>query len=135
MLTPVVKSWPSEHCLEANKWAIQVLGGYGYTRDYPLERLYRDNRLNHIHEGTFGIQGMDLVGRKVVGDKSRAMSRFIGMMRDTANAAIGFDAIEAEAARFGEYLGLLSSVIAIMGAINEEPWAKPEREREHCRNG
>jgi hypothetical protein len=131
----VVKSWPSEHCLEANKWAIQVLGGYGYTRDYPLERLYRDNRLNHIHEGTFGIQGMDLVGRKVVGDKSRAMSRFIGMMRDTANAAIGFDAIEAEAARFGEYLGLLSSVIAIMGAINEEPWAKPEREREHCRNG
>lgn len=131
----MVKSWPSEHCLEANKWAIQVLGGYGYTRDYPLERLYRDNRLNHIHEGTFGIQGMDLVGRKVVGDKSRAMSRFIGMMRDTANAAIGFDAIEAEAARFGEYLGLLSSVIAIMGAINEEPWAKPEREREHCRNG
>src|SRR5690606_41533020 len=56
LLTPVVKSWPSEHCLEANKWAIQILGGYGYTRDYPLERLYRDNRLNHIHEGTFGIQ-------------------------------------------------------------------------------
>ena len=39
LLTPVVKSWPSEHCLEANKWAIQILGGYGYTRDYPVERL------------------------------------------------------------------------------------------------
>ena len=65
ILTPVAKSWPAEHCLEANKWAIQVLGGYGYTRDHPVERFYRDNRLNHIHEGTLGIQGIDLLGRKV----------------------------------------------------------------------
>ncbi|MVA96410.1 acyl-CoA dehydrogenase [Nitratireductor sp. CAU 1489] len=65
LLTPLVKSWPSEYCLEANKHAIQVLGGYGYTRDYPVERLYRDNRLNPIHEGTHGIQGMDLLGRKI----------------------------------------------------------------------
>ncbi len=66
ILTPIAKSWPSEYCLEANKHAIQVLGGYGYTRDYPLERLYRDNRLNPIHEGTHGIQGIDLLGRKVI---------------------------------------------------------------------
>jgi alkylation response protein AidB-like acyl-CoA dehydrogenase len=65
LLTPIAKSWPSEHCLEANKWAIQVLGGYGYTRDYPVERFYRDNRLNHIHEGAYGIQALDLLGRKV----------------------------------------------------------------------
>ncbi len=65
LLTPIAKSWPSEFCLEANKLAIQVLGGYGYTRDYPVERLYRDNRLNHIHEGTYGIHGLDLLGRKV----------------------------------------------------------------------
>jgi butyryl-CoA dehydrogenase len=65
LLTPVAKSWPSEFCLEANKHAIQILGGYGYTRDYPVERLYRDNRLNPIHEGTHGIHGMDLLGRKV----------------------------------------------------------------------
>jgi hypothetical protein len=65
MLTPITKSWPSEWCLEANKWAIQVLGGYGYTRDYPVERFYRDNRLNMIHEGTNGIQSLDLLGRKV----------------------------------------------------------------------
>ena len=51
VLTPVAKSWPSEHCLEANKHAIQILGGYGYTRDFPVERFYRDNRLNPIHEG------------------------------------------------------------------------------------
>lgn len=65
ILTPIAKSWPSEFCLEANKHAIQILGGYGYTRDYPVERLYRDNRLNPIHEGTHGIHGLDLLGRKV----------------------------------------------------------------------
>lgn len=65
ILTPIAKSWPSEYCLEANKHAIQVLGGYGYTREYPVERFYRDNRLNHIHEGTHAIHGIDLLGRKV----------------------------------------------------------------------
>ncbi len=68
MLTPIAKSWPSQWCLEANGLAIQVLGGYGYTRDYPVEQHYRDNRLNPIHEGTHGIQALDLLGRKVVMD-------------------------------------------------------------------
>ena len=66
VLTPIAKSWPSQWCLEANSLAIQVHGGYGYTRDYDVEQLYRDNRLNPIHEGTHGIQGLDLLGRKVV---------------------------------------------------------------------
>lgn len=65
LLTPVIKSWPSRYCLEANSLAIQVHGGYGYTREYPVEQFYRDNRLNPIHEGTDGIQGVDLLGRKV----------------------------------------------------------------------
>ncbi len=66
VLTPIAKSWPSQWCLEANSLAIQVHGGYGYTRDYDVEQLYRDNRLNPIHEGTHGIQGLDLLGRKMV---------------------------------------------------------------------
>ncbi|WP_160152983.1 acyl-CoA dehydrogenase [Microbulbifer sp. ALW1] len=65
LLTPIVKSWPSKYCLKANDLAIQVLGGSGYIREYPLEQLYRDNRLNPIHEGTEGIQALDLLGRKV----------------------------------------------------------------------
>ena len=64
-MTPIAKSWPSEWCLEANNLAIQVHGGYGYTRDFPVEQLWRDNRLNMIHEGTHGIQALDLLGRKV----------------------------------------------------------------------
>jgi butyryl-CoA dehydrogenase len=64
-LTPISKSWPSQWCVEANSLAIQVHGGYGYTREYNVEQFYRDNRLNAIHEGTHGIHGLDLLGRKV----------------------------------------------------------------------
>ncbi|MDX1876144.1 acyl-CoA dehydrogenase [Mycolicibacterium sp. 120266] len=65
LLTPITKSWPSQWCVAANDLAIQIHGGYGYTREYDLEQLYRDNRLNPIHEGTHGIQSLDLLGRKV----------------------------------------------------------------------
>jgi alkylation response protein AidB-like acyl-CoA dehydrogenase len=98
LLTPVAKSWPSEHCLEANKWAIQVLGGYGYTRDYPVERLYRDNRLNHIHEGTFGIQAIDLLGRKVRMEGGAALALLLRRIEATTTAARGVDGFAAEAA-------------------------------------
>ena len=64
-LTPIVKTWPSEYGPKANDLAIQVLGGAGYTNDHPVELMYRDNRLNPIHEGTTGIQSLDLLGRKV----------------------------------------------------------------------
>jgi alkylation response protein AidB-like acyl-CoA dehydrogenase len=66
ILTPIAKSWPSQWCLAANDLAIQVHGGYGYTREYDVEQHYRDNRLNPIHEGTHGIQSLDLLGRKVI---------------------------------------------------------------------
>ncbi len=65
VLTPIIKSWPAEYCLEANKLAMQVHGGYGYTRDFIVEKLYRDNRLNPIHEGTTWVQAQDFLGRKV----------------------------------------------------------------------
>ncbi|MEC9344240.1 MAG: acyl-CoA dehydrogenase family protein, partial [Pseudomonadota bacterium] len=87
LLTPVVKAWPSEFCLEANKLAMQVLGGYGYTRDYPLEQLYRDNRLNAIHEGTNGIQAIDLLGRKVRFRNGSALAVFEQAVRADIDAA------------------------------------------------
>lgn len=65
LLTPVVKSWPSRYALLASEIGIQVLGGSGYTREYLLEQFYRDNRLNPIHEGTEGIQAIDLLARKL----------------------------------------------------------------------
>ncbi|SIS17453.1 acyl-CoA dehydrogenase [Williamsia sterculiae] len=66
VLTPIAKSWPSQWCLEANNLAIQVHGGYGYTKEFDVEQYYRDNRLNPIHEGAHGIHGLDLLGRKVI---------------------------------------------------------------------
>src|SRR5277367_6074097 len=68
LLTPVAKSWPAEFGLAANDFAIQIHGGYGYTRDFDVEQVYRDNRLNPIHEGTHGIQAIDLLGRKILRD-------------------------------------------------------------------
>ncbi len=87
ILTPIAKSWPSRWCLEANDLAIQVLGGYGYTRDYPVEQFYRDNRLNPIHEGTHGIQALDLLGRKVVMEQGAAFTLLLDRMRETIDRA------------------------------------------------
>ncbi len=95
LLTPVAKSWPSEYTLEANKHAIQILGGYGYTREYPVERHYRDNRLNPIHEGTHGIQGMDLLGRKVNLAGGVTLSIFEEEMQPALQAAAGSETLAA----------------------------------------
>jgi len=87
LLTPICKSWPSEFCLEANKLAIQVLGGYGYTREYPVERYYRDNRLNHIHEGTHAIHGLDIMGRKLRMADGAALKALAIEITETITAA------------------------------------------------
>jgi butyryl-CoA dehydrogenase len=86
VLTPIAKSWPSEWCLEANSLAIQVHGGYGYTRDFPVEQYWRDNRLNMIHEGTHGIQALDLLGRKVVMEGGAGLRALEARMRLTVDA-------------------------------------------------
>lgn len=86
VLTPIAKTWPSQWGLAANDLAIQVLGGAGYTRDYPLEQFYRDNRLNQIHEGTNGIQGLDLLGRKVLQDGGAGFASLLERMRSTISA-------------------------------------------------
>ena len=87
VLTPIAKSWPSEWCLEANSLAIQVHGGYGYTRDFPVEQYWRDNRLNMIHEGTHGIQAMDLLGRKVLMEGGRGLELLAARIRASAARA------------------------------------------------
>jgi butyryl-CoA dehydrogenase len=87
VLTPIVKSFPSQWCLEANSLAIQIHGGYGYTRDFPVEQYWRDNRLNMIHEGTHGIQAMDLLGRKVLMEKGRGLQLLGERVLATADKA------------------------------------------------
>ncbi len=79
LLTPICKSWPSQWCQEGNSLAIQIHGGYGYTRDFQVEQLWRDQRLNPIHEGTHGIQGLDLLGRKI---RMRDGAAFVALRRE-----------------------------------------------------
>jgi butyryl-CoA dehydrogenase len=87
LLTPIAKSWPSQWCLEANSLAIQIHGGYGYTREYPVEQFYRDNRLNPIHEGTHGIQALDLLGRKAIMNNGAAMKLLASRVQQTISDA------------------------------------------------
>lgn len=93
LLTPIVKSWPSKYSQEALSDAIQVLGGAGYTRDYPVEQLYRDNRLNPIHEGTEGIQGNDLLGRKLTQAGGRGLEVLLGQMQADLVASEGLEGV------------------------------------------
>jgi butyryl-CoA dehydrogenase len=101
VLTPIAKSWPSQWCLEANNLAIQVLGGAGYTRDYDVEQHYRDNRLNPIHEGTHGIQALDLLGRKILGGGGAGAVALRGAIVATIERATS---LGGEAAELGAQL-------------------------------
>jgi len=94
LITPLVKSWPSEHGIRANDIALQVLGGAGYTRDFSVERLYRDNRLNAIHEGTTGIQALDLLHRKVVADNGLALEEFLNSALDDVSEWMRLEELE-----------------------------------------
>jgi alkylation response protein AidB-like acyl-CoA dehydrogenase len=126
VLTPIAKSWPSEWCLEANSLAIQIHGGYGYTRDFPVEQYWRDNRLNMIHEGTHGIQAMDLLGRKVLMENGRGFSLLAQQMQHSMGRAQNLarasqataqqQALQAHAAQ-------LAQALADLTAATQAAWA------------
>ena len=109
VLTPIAKSWPSEWCLEANSLAIQVHGGYGYTRDFPVEQYWRDNRLNMIHEGTHGIQAMDLLGRKVLMEEGKGLKLLAERMQATMARASQVPELAAHAQALGQALAQISA--------------------------
>jgi alkylation response protein AidB-like acyl-CoA dehydrogenase len=116
LLTPIAKSWPSEWCLEGNSLAIQVHGGYGYTRDFPVEQYWRDQRLNMIHEGTHGIQALDLLGRKVLMDGGAGfglLATRIGATVERAGRTEGF----------APYANALAVALQALGAATKSAWA------------
>ena len=118
LLTPVAKTWPSEHGLAANDLAIQIHGGYGYTRDFDVEQLYRDNRLNPIHEGTTGIQALDLLGRKILRDDGQGLAAARRRIRACCEAAESVPALRGHA----EALMLLWEAIAsTIGVLSRAP--------------
>ncbi|WP_411882224.1 acyl-CoA dehydrogenase [Polaromonas sp. YR568] len=119
VLTPIAKSWPSEWCLEANSLAIQVHGGYGYTRDFPVEQYWRDNRLNMIHEGTHGIQAMDLLGRKVLMEGGRGLQLLAARINATIEKAI-------QQPELAEHANALGKALQHVGSATKAAWATGE---------
>lgn len=118
LLTPIVKSWPSEFCLKANELAIQILGGHGYTREYPVEQYYRDNRLNPIHEGTHGIQSLDLLGRKLMQNKGAGLRQLFGLIQDCCQRAAEYDSLGALRQPLEQHVARLTSVTqALLGDL------------------
>ena len=122
MLTPIAKSWPSQWCLEANSLAIQVLGGYGYTRDYPVEQFYRDNRLNPIHEGTHGVQGLDLLGRKAIMDGGAGLR----LLAETILATTDRARVTPD---LSGYADALAATVARIGQVTASVWRDGDAER------
>ncbi|MBR9981355.1 MAG: acyl-CoA dehydrogenase, partial [Desulfatitalea sp.] len=89
LMTPMAKTYPSEMGILATSLSIQCLGGYGYCEDFPVEQHFRDARIHPIHEGTTGVQGMDLLGRKVVMKEGRAFALFLEEARAGISEARG----------------------------------------------
>jgi alkylation response protein AidB-like acyl-CoA dehydrogenase len=87
LLTPVIKAYCSEHGQDICEQAIQVYGGYGYTKDYPVEQLYRDCKITSIYEGTNGIQAMDLLGRKLGMKEGAVFMNFINEIQTSISRA------------------------------------------------
>lgn len=125
LLTPIVKSWPSEFCLKANELAIQILGGHGYTREYPVEQYYRDNRLNPIHEGTHGIQSLDLLARKLTQNKGAGLRQLNGLIQDSIQRAAEYPGLQELRSALEQLTQRLQSVTAALlgdlgaGKVNE----------------
>ncbi|GLK90534.1 acyl-CoA dehydrogenase [Pseudomonas turukhanskensis] len=118
LLTPIVKSWPSDYCLKANELAIQILGGHGYTREYPVEQYYRDNRLNPIHEGTYGIQSLDLLGRKVSMNGGAALKQLVKLVQDCCQRAEAHESLTALREPLEHLLSRLSTVtLSLLGDL------------------
>ncbi len=120
ILTPIVKAWPSEYCLEANNQAIQILGGYGYTREYPVEQYYRDNRLNPIHEGTNAIQGIDLLGRKVSMSNGAAFKLLLKEIAETVGQASDEPSLNAWSRELHQALLLVEETTAALQEAQEQ---------------
>jgi butyryl-CoA dehydrogenase len=124
ILTPIAKSYPSEMGIQAISQGLQCLGGSGYCDDYPLEQYYRDARIHPIHEGTTGIQGMDLLGRKVVMHNGQAFMLFISELQATISAAAEFQELKAPAQQLKDALSSLQEVTKHLLEIAQQKGAE-----------
>ncbi|HOJ52737.1 MAG TPA: acyl-CoA dehydrogenase [Syntrophales bacterium] len=125
LLTPVAKTYPSEMGILSCSAGLQILGGYGYCDEFPLEQYYRDVRIHPIHEGTTGIQGLDLLGRKVIMKNGRAYKFYLSEVKKTIEEAKGVSELLPYAQALEELVGKIDQVTNFLIGIAQQ--GNPER--------
>jgi butyryl-CoA dehydrogenase len=114
LLTPVAKTYPSEMGLISISAGLQCLGGSGYCDDYPLEQYYRDGRIHPIHEGTTGIHGLDILGRKVMMQGSKAFKFFLEEVQESLGKAEKYEGLRSYSQKLKEALEMLERVTSYL---------------------
>ena len=120
LLTPVAKSYPSEAGILSISQGLQCFGGSGYCDDYPLEQYYRDARIHPIHEGTTGIHGLDLLGRKIPMKNGKAFALYLEEVQTAIREAKEMPALECYGRQMSGFLGKLKQVTAQLAGIQKE---------------
>jgi len=120
LLTPVAKSYPAEMAILSCSQAIQILGGYGYCEEYPLEQFYRDVRIHSIHEGTTGIQGQDLLGRKMFAEKGKAARLYYKEVGKTIREAMADQELRIYANDVEKGLTRLEQITGYLGGLSTQ---------------
>jgi len=115
VLTPIVKGYISDKALEVTSHAVQVYGGYGYIKEYPVEQLMRDCRIFMIYEGTNGIQAMDMLGRKLGMNNGKAFMDFLGEIRKSIAAAKEILLVSELAGKVEELFNRVSEIALLLG--------------------
>ena len=110
LLTPIAKSYPSEMCCLTTSAAVQILGGAGYTTDFPVEQFYREARIHPIHEGTTGIHGLDLLGRKIIIKNGKSLQLLVVEILRTIEKSSSIDRLKPFAQKLQVYLGKTDTV-------------------------
>ncbi len=121
LLTPIIKSYCTDRGFECTVQAMQVYGGYGYTVDYPVERLMRDSKINSIYEGTNGIQAIDLLGRKIGMKEGAVLMAFLGEIQKVVAQAKETKGLEKLAESLETAVNRLGEVAMQMGQAAMSP--------------
>ena len=125
LLTPIAKSFPSEYGIESVSEGMQILGGAGYTDDFPLEQIYRDIRVNSIYEGTTTIHGLDLLGRKVMMEGGKTVGYLSEEIAVDLRTAARFDRVRPLAEKLQSGLQQLEEVLGqLLGLARSEKDAR-----------
>jgi hypothetical protein len=121
VLIPIAKGYVTDRAFEVCNHGLQVYGGYGYIKEYPLEQLVRDCRITMIYEGTNGIQAMDLLGRKLGLNKGKPVMDLLGEMQASIAAAREIEGLKEFADLVQEAVNKLGEVGLHMGASAMSP--------------